>query len=62
MKTFEYKTVDFQTPACSGMNSAMNKLGKEGWELVSVCPTNSSEYGLTTITAFFKREVCKSEK
>lgn len=39
------------------METQLNKLGKEGWELVSVCPTNSSEYGLSIVTAFLKREV-----
>lgn len=57
MAKFEYKTLDFPTPACSGMETQMNKLGKEGWELVSVCPKDISEYGLTIITAFFKREI-----
>lgn len=46
MAKFEYKTLDFPTPACTGMELQLNKLGKEGWELVSVCPTNTSEYGL----------------
>ena len=57
MKQFEYKTLDFATPACSGMESKLNKLGKEGWELVSVCPTDSSQYGLAIVTAFLKREI-----
>ncbi|MBQ0123965.1 MAG: DUF4177 domain-containing protein [Bacteroidales bacterium] len=57
MKKFEYKTESFNTPACTGMQSKLNKLGKEGWELVSVCPTNSYESGLAEITAFLKREI-----
>lgn len=57
MAKFEYKTIDFPTPACSGMEAQLNKLGKEGWELVSVCPKDISEYGLTLITAFLKREI-----
>ena len=36
----------FPTPACEGMETQLNKLGKEGWELVSVCPTDSSGYYL----------------
>jgi hypothetical protein len=54
---YEYTTVDFSTPACTGMDKTLNKLGKDGWELVSVCPKDISEYGLTLITAFFKRVV-----
>ena len=57
MPKFEYKTLDFPAPACTGMELQLNKLGKEGWELVSVCPTNTSEYGLCVVTAFLKREI-----
>lgn len=57
MKKFEYTTESFSTPACTGMQSKLNKLGKEGWELVSVCPSNSYESGLSEITAFLKREI-----
>lgn len=59
MKKYEYKTESFETPSCTGMSTILNKLGKEGWELVSVCPTNSSELGLNEITAFLKREIEK---
>ena len=27
------------------MKAEIQKLGKQGWELVSVCPTSSSEFG-----------------
>ena len=37
----------------------LNKLGNEGWELVSVCPTNSYDSGLAEIAAFLKREIEK---
>lgn len=57
MAKFEYKVVDFPTPACQGMDIQLNKLGKEGWELVSVCPRDISEYGLSQISAFLKREI-----
>lgn len=39
------------------MMKQIQKLGKEGWELVSVCPTSSSEYGLDMVTAFLKKEI-----
>ena len=35
----------------------IRKLGKEGWELVSVCPSASSQYGLEELTAFLKKEI-----
>ena len=47
----------FPTLACEGMETQLNKLGKEGWELVSVCPTDSSGYGLAMVTAFLKRQL-----
>lgn len=58
MKQFDYKHVNGSMP--SGLTKMMNevrKLGKEGWELVSVCPTVSSEYGLEEVTAFLKKEI-----
>lgn len=57
MAKFEYRTERFSTPACTDMQQKLNTLGKEGWELVSVCPTNSYDSGLAEITAFLKREV-----
>ena len=59
MKKFEYITERFSTPACTGMQEKLNKLGNEGWELVSVCPTNSYDSGLAEIAAFLKREIEK---
>ena len=53
MKKFEYTIERFSTPACTGMQEKLNKLGKEGWELVSVCSTNSYDSGLAEIAAFF---------
>lgn len=62
MTKFEYKALDFPTPACTGMELQLNKLGKEGWELISVCPTNTSEYGLAVVTALLKREIPEKPK
>lgn len=58
MKKFDYKHIDCSLPSgVSKMMTEIRKLGKEGWELVSVCPTSSSEYGLELLTAFLKKEV-----
>ena len=55
MTTFKYKILEFAPD--QKMEKAFNDLGKEGWELVSVCPTSSSEYGLDMVTAFLKKEI-----
>jgi len=59
MKIFEYKHLS--CPLSSGIDGMMKeveKLGKQGWELVSVCPTMSSQYyGMEEITAFLKKEI-----
>lgn len=58
MKKFDYKTIDCSLPSgISNMEKQLVKLGKEGWELVSVCPSDSSEYGLSGLTAFLKKEI-----
>ena len=58
MKKFDYKHIDASTPSGVGkMMTEVRKLGKEGWELVSVCPTSSSEYGIDIGTAFLKKEL-----
>lgn len=59
MRQFEYKTLYFNTPACEGLDEDLNKLGKSGWELVSVCPTNCTDYGISGVTAFLKKEIIK---
>ena len=58
MKIFEYKHVSCTLPSgLEGMMNEVKKLGKQGWELVSVCPTMSSQYGMDELTAFLKREL-----
>ena len=56
MRKFEYSTESFSTPAFTGMQEKLNKLGKDGCELVSVCSTNSYDSGLAEIAACLKRE------
>ena len=54
---FEYKTVVCSLPGgISDFENELNELGEAEWELVSVCPSGSSEYGLDSLTAFLKRE------
>lgn len=60
MKIFEYKHLSCPLPAgVDKMMAEIQKLGKQGWELVSVCPTSSSQYGMEELTAFLKKEVEK---
>ena len=60
MKQFEYQTIIFPTP--SGlMNSAdeLNKLGKKGWELVSMTPSFIDRGTMIEVIAVLKREIEK---
>lgn len=60
MKTFKYKIVQYPCP--SGFTNAeteFNALGKDGWELVSVCPLDIDGGSLLAINAVFKKEVIK---
>ena len=58
MKEFEYKHISSTLPSgVDGMMKEVEKLGKQGWKLVSVCPTMSSQYGMEEITAFLKKEI-----
>ena len=58
MKKYEYKHLSCSLPSgVDGMMKEVEKLGKLGWELVSVCPTMSSQYGMEQLTAFLKREL-----
>ena len=58
MKQFEYKHISCPIPSCiDGMMKDFEKLRQQGWELVSVCPTMSSQYGMEELTAFLKKEI-----
>lgn len=58
MKQFDYRHISCPLPSGTDkMMAEIKKLGKEGWELVSVVPTGSSQYGLEELTAFLKKEV-----
>ena len=58
MKKFDYMTIDCPLPSgVVAMEKNLKKLGKEGWELVSVCPSSSSQYGVEELTAFLKKEI-----
>ena len=58
MKRFEYKHLSCAlSSGIDGMMKEVEKLGKQGWKLVSVCPTMSSQYGMEEITAFLKKEI-----
>lgn len=58
MKVYEYKHICCTLPSgVDGMMKELEKLGKQGWELVSVCPTMSSQYGMEELTAFLKKEL-----
>lgn len=58
MKKFDYKTIVCSAPSeINNILPELQKLGKQGWELVSVCPTSSSEYGIDLVTVFLKKEI-----
>ena len=58
MKAFDYTDVQCTLPSgITKMVKELKKLGKEGWELVSVCPSVSSQYGNEELTAFLKKEM-----
>lgn len=44
------------------LNSRLNRLGAEGWELVSVMDINRHEGGTAYVVAFLKRWVGETEK
>ena len=64
MQKFEYKSFSFHNLTNDAIDNKvikdLNKLGEQGWELISVVPAkcyrhfNDPEY---LLTAFFKREI-----
>ncbi len=60
MKKYDYTSINASMPSgLQQMMTEVQKLGMKGWELVSVCPTCSSQYGIDTVTAFLKKEIEK---
>ena len=58
MKKYDYLTITCSAPSeISNILPELQKLGKQGWELVSVCPTGSSDYGIDEVTAYLKKEI-----
>lgn len=47
MKKFDYKSISCSLPSgVDKMTTELQKLGKQGWELVSVCPTAAQSLAL----------------
>ncbi len=64
MKRFEYKTLKTREKGfwsgkvdTSELELYLNKLGFEGWELVSSFETNTYQGGTNEIVIIFKREI-----
>ena len=64
MQKWEYKTVKIETKGFTGgileidkFDDILNKLGKDGWELVSTFVTSQMEGISREAVAVFKREI-----
>lgn len=63
MDKWEYKSIKFETKGffstileIEDFNFKLNKLGNEGWELVSCIPIGGSDGQTLEVTAVFKRK------
>lgn len=58
MPKFDYRHITCTLPSGTGpMMDEIKKLGKDGWELVTIVPSGSSEYGLEELLAVLKRVI-----
>lgn len=64
MERWEYSTIKMQTKGFLGgileiqdFDAELNKMGNEGWELVSCFDTNQSEGATREVVAVFKRKM-----
>ena len=58
MPKFDYRHITCTPPSGTGsMMDEIKKLGKEGWELVTIVPSGSSQYGLEELLAVLKKEI-----
>lgn len=66
MQKFEYRTLSFHNLTDEGIDQnvvkKLNKLGEQGWELISVVPAKNYQHfddPEYLLTAFFKKEIKK---
>ena len=58
MPKFDYRHIVCSLPSgTDAMMAEIKKLGKEGWELVTIVPSSSSQYGLEELLAVLKKEI-----
>ncbi|HYE09430.1 MAG TPA: DUF4177 domain-containing protein [Patescibacteria group bacterium] len=64
MERWEYKTIKVNTKGFAGgileiqeFDNELNKMGSEGWELVSCFDTNQSHGSSREVVAVFKRKM-----
>lgn len=64
MNTWEYKTIKLATKGFVGgklnieeLDSEMNRLGSEGWELVNALDTNMIDGTTRDVVCIFKKQI-----